>query len=164
MPLIALATLINAPVERVFNLARSLDLHIDSMTDTGERIVGGLSSGLIGPGDTVTWSARHLGVRQRLTSRITLFDPPRHFRDSMVKGAFQRFDHDHFFEEGENGTTVMRDRFDFTSPLGPAGRLADTLFLMRYMTRLLEERNRVVKAVAESEQWKKYLLADTLQA
>ena len=32
--------------------------------------------------------ARHFGITQELTSRITAFDRPRHFRDEMEKGAF----------------------------------------------------------------------------
>lgn len=60
----------------------------------------------------MTWEATHFGVRQRLTSHITAFDRPRHFRDSMVAGAFRRFDHDHWFDADGRGGTVMRDAFD----------------------------------------------------
>ena len=71
----------------------------------------------------------------------------------MVRGAFARFDHDHLFEiDGE--VTLMRDRFDFTSPLGPLGRVADMLVLTRYMRRFLEQRNRVLREVAESDRWR----------
>ena len=158
MPRIELATTIRAPVERVFDLARSLDLHADSMAATGERAVAGKTSGLFGPGDEVTWRARHFGVWQRLTSRATGYDRPRHFRDSMVRGAFRRFDHDHFFEAKDADTTLMRDVFDFDAPLGPLGWLANVLFLTRYMRRFLVARNDTLKAVAESpDRWQKYL-------
>ncbi len=76
MSIIELSTAINAPVERVFDLARSIDLHTASTSKTGERAVGGVTSGLIGMGDEVTWEARHFGVKQRLTVRVTVFDPP----------------------------------------------------------------------------------------
>src|SRR5262245_31855607 len=98
MPTIELITIIAAPVERTFDLSRSIDLHTESTSATGERAVGGATSGLTGPGQEVTWRARHFGVWQSLTSRIVAFDRPAHFRDSMVRGAFRRFDHDHFFE------------------------------------------------------------------
>jgi ligand-binding SRPBCC domain-containing protein len=153
MPIIELKTLIRAPVERCFDLSRSVDLHVESTSSTGERAIAGVTHGLLGPGDEVTWRARHFGVWQNLTSRITLFDRPRHFRDSMVNGAFSRFDHDHFFVAlGEY--TEMRDVFDFTSPLGPLGRVADKLVLTRYLTRFLSERNRVIQRVAESDEWR----------
>ena len=161
VPRIELATTIHAPLERVFDLARSLDLHAASTAGTGERAVAGKTSGLFGPGDEVTWQARHLGVRQRLTSRMTGYDRPGHFRDSMVRGAFRRFDHDHFFSPGEPGTTVMRDVFDFDSPLGPLGWLANFLFLTRYMRKFLVLRNEMLKAVAESpDRWQQYLPSD----
>jgi hypothetical protein len=44
----------------------------------------------------------------------------------------------------------MVDIFDYASPLGPLGRLADEFFLRRYMTTLLRDRNAYLKAVAES--------------
>lgn len=156
MPVIELTTPFNAPRERVFDLARSIDLHVASTAHTGERAVAGVTTGLIGLDQEVTWRARHFGVVQHLTSRITQFDRPRHFRDSMVRGAFNRFDHDHFFEE-DGSTTVMIDRFDYTSPLGVLGCLADGLFLRRYMERLLEGRNNVIKDAAESDAWRQYL-------
>jgi ligand-binding SRPBCC domain-containing protein len=156
MPRIELETKINSPVERVFDLARCIDLHTQSMDRSREKAVGGVTSGLINLGETVTWQAVHFGVRQNLISSITLYDRPRHFRDSMVIGAFKRLDHDHFFSEVEDGT-LMRDVFDYTSPLGLLGAAADKLFLKAYMTRLLAERNAVIKRVAENEEWKKFI-------
>jgi len=156
MPTIELITLIAAPPARVFDLARCIDLHAASMAASGEAAVAGVTRGLIGPGQSVTWRARHFGVWQTLTSQITAYSYPDHFRDSMVAGAFRRFDHDHYFDLAGAGTR-MRDRFDYTAPLGPLGCLADGLFLAAYMRRLLAERNRVVKAVAESSQWRQFL-------
>jgi ligand-binding SRPBCC domain-containing protein len=111
--------------------------------------VDGVTSGLLGPGDEVTWEATHFGVRQRLTSRITEFDPPSRFVDEMVRGAFRRFRHEHQFLAAEGGTEMV-DIFDYMSPLGPLGSVADHLFLRRYMTRLLRERNAYLKHVAEA--------------
>ncbi len=156
MSIIELKTVIRAPIERCFDLSRSVDLHIQSTSSTGERAIAGVTHGLLGLGDEVTWRARHFGVWQNLTSRMTVFDRPRHFRDSMVRGAFSRFDHDHFFSSiGEY--TELRDIFDFTSPLGPLGRIADTLVLNQYMKRFLVERNGVIKRIAESDEWRVYL-------
>lgn len=156
MPTIVLVTAVAAPIERVFDLSCSIDLHVDSTSRSGERAVAGVTTGLIGPGQEVTWRARHFGVWQTLTSRMTRFDRPNHFRDSMVRGAFRRFDHDHFFEPTPSGTS-MRDVFDYESPLGFLGRAADVLFLQRYLQSFLVERNRVIREAAESEGWRKYL-------
>lgn len=156
MPVIELTTEIHAPIARIFDLARSVELHMDSTAETNERAVAGVLSGLMALGDEVTWRARHFGIWQHLTSRITMFERPFHFRDSMVRGAFRRFDHDHFFaQQGEN--TVMRDVFDFQSPFGILGRTADRLFLTDYMRRFLLTRCTWIKTVAETEQWRRYL-------
>jgi ligand-binding SRPBCC domain-containing protein len=156
MPRVELATRIEAPRERVFDLARSIDLHAQGQVRYRERAISGVTSGLIGPGQSVTWEARHFGITQRLTSRVVAFDRPRSFRDSMVSGPFLRFDHDHIFET-DDAATRMVDIFDFTSPLGALGALADRLFLARYMKRLVEERARSIKGAAESDAWKALL-------
>lgn len=158
MPTIHLSTAIAAPVDRVFDLARSIDLHTESTASTGERAVAGVTSGLIGPGEQVTWRARHFGVWQKLTVRITAFERPTHFADTMLRGAFRRMEHHHYFEPSAAGT-IMRDEFTFESPLGVLGRLAEALFLTRYMRAFLLERNRVIKDTAESEEWRRYLSA-----
>jgi ligand-binding SRPBCC domain-containing protein len=153
---IDITTQITAPMQRVFDLSRSVDLHAVSTAQTGERAVAGVTSGLMSLGQEVTWRARHFGIWQCLTSRITLFDPPTHFRDSLVRGAFRSFDHDHFFsQQGE--ITVMRDVFDFQSPLGILGRIADSLVLTRYLRHFLAIRNAAIKEAAESDEWQRYL-------
>ena len=149
MPVIKLETNINAPIERCFDLARSIDLHTNSMKHTGEQAVAGRMQGLIELGETVTWRARHFGIRQMLTSKITQFDYPDSFTDEMVSGTFKSFKHEHRFRQ-VNGQTVMTDIFSFEAPFGLLGRLANFLFLKRYMTRLLEIRNETIKQTAEA--------------
>jgi ligand-binding SRPBCC domain-containing protein len=157
MPKIKLQTLINAPIERVFDLARCIDLHAESLTHTNEKAIEGKTKGLINLGETVTWEAIHFGIRQKLTSKITQFDYPKHFRDSMISGAFSRFDHDHFFEQVD-GKTLMLDIFDYDSPFGFLGKFADSLFLKTYMKNLLIVRNKLIKNVAESDEWQNFLV------
>lgn len=156
MPLINLSTLISAPRERVFDLARSIDAHQDSTEGTHECAVAGVTSGLIGLNDEVTWEAKHLGVKQKLTVRITAFDRPQHFQDVMIAGAFKHMKHDHDFLE-QSGGTLMVDRFEFQSPFGILGRIVDQLFLTAYMRRFLIRRNHILKHLAESETWRRYL-------
>lgn len=146
MPTIIICTLVDATRERAFDLARDVDVHVRSMEHTGETVVAAPRR-LLDLGDEVTWRARHLGVVQELTSRISLFDRPARFRDSMVRGAFARFDHDHLFRT-RDGATEMIDVFDFTSPFGLIGRVAEAAFLERYMERLLDERARTIARLA----------------
>jgi ligand-binding SRPBCC domain-containing protein len=155
MLVIRLSTPIAAPPERVFDLARSIDAHQDSTEGTQERAVAGVTRGLIGMGDEVTWEARHFAVRQRLTVRITGFERPSRFQDVMVSGAFKSMKHNHDFIAQPPGT-LMVDRFEFESPFGILGRMVDRVFLFAYMRRFLIRRNQVLKNLAESEDWRKY--------
>src|SRR5689334_24265678 len=156
MAVIRVETEIKAPPQLCFDLKRSVDLHVTSTGDSGERAVAGVTKGLIGPGQEVTWSARHFWFRQELTSRVTAFDPPHHFRDSMVRGAFARFDHDHYFMRAGDGT-LLRDVFDYRAPLGPLGWLAERLLLTHYMRRFLLARLHELKVLAESTAWVEFL-------
>lgn len=149
MPIIHLETTIKAEIKIVFDLSRSIDLHKISTQKTNEEAIAGRTSGLIELNETVTWRAKHFGIYQNLTSKITEFKSPNYFVDEMQKGAFKSFKHEHFFKSVEY-ETIMTDVFNYTSPLGFIGRLADKLFLKSYMTKLLQERNQTIKKFAES--------------
>lgn len=156
MPRIELHTEINADRNIVFDLSRSIDLHKISTEKTNEEAIAGKTSGLIGMNESVTWRAKHFGIYQKLTSKITEYDRPKYFADEMVKGTFAQFKHEHHFTEA-NGGTLMIDYFDYKSPFGILGKLADKLFLKKYLTELLTERNRIVKEFAESDKWKEVI-------
>jgi ligand-binding SRPBCC domain-containing protein len=149
MPSIRIETPIAASPERSFDLARDVDAHIRSTAGTEERAVAGVTAGLMGLGDEVTWEARHLGIRQRLTVRITRLDPPRMFQDEMVRGPFASMRHVHEFVPRDGGTTMI-DTFTFTSPLGPLGAIVDRLFLAAYLRRFLISRAAALKRIAEN--------------
>ena len=152
-------TVIRAPIERCFDLARSVEVHLAGNVHWGEAAVatGGVTSGLIGMGQRVTWRARHYGIRQELTSEITAMNRPEYFQDRMIRGAFRSMSHEHFFQSLSRDETEMRDVFSFAAPLGILGRLAELAVLRRYMQALLRERNAVIREIAESEAWRKVL-------
>jgi ligand-binding SRPBCC domain-containing protein len=152
-------TQIAAPVERCFDLARSVEVHLVGNVHWGESAVAaaGVTTGLIGMSQQVTWRARHFGVWQTLTSEITAMERPFHFRDTMVSGAFRWMHHDHFFQPTAAKATEMKDLFCFAAPLGWLGRIAEWAVLRRYMETLLRERNLALKQTAESADWQRYL-------
>jgi ligand-binding SRPBCC domain-containing protein len=150
------STRIAAPIDRCFDLSRSIDLQLASTQGTRERAIAGVTSGLIGAGQTVTWEIRILGVRVRHTSVISQFEPPHYFQDRMVAGALKSYCHDHHFEVADGGT-LMRDVMVFEAPFGLLGRAAEWLALDRFMQGLLDQRNDFIRAVAELEEWREYL-------
>ncbi|MBA4144223.1 MAG: cell division protein [Cytophaga sp.] len=159
MTIIHLHTLIKAPVERCFDLSRSIDLHQSSMHQSNERAVAGRKAGLIEQGETVTWEATHFFVRQQLSSVISEMKRPYHFIDEMEKGAFKSLWHKHFFQSRGDDHTLMIDEFRYEVPYGMWGRLFNRLILKNYMTALLKSRNEHIRHVAESPGgWQKFLI------
>jgi ligand-binding SRPBCC domain-containing protein len=153
MPRIELTTEINSTIEICFDLARSIDLHKISIAKTNEQAIDGRTSGLIELNEFVTWEATHLGVKQKLTSKIMAYDRPCYFVDEQIKGPFKSIYHEHRFEEHATGV-VMKDYFEFHSPFGLSGRLFNKIFLTNYLKKLLIERNYIIKEYAETEKWK----------
>ncbi len=153
---IVFETRIRAPIERVFDLSRSIDAHLDSTSSTGERAIAGTTTGLIGLGQTVTWSAVHFCIRQKLTVEIVEFERPHLFADQMTDGAFKSMYHRHTFE-AFGDETIMRDHFIFEAPLGILGIIAEKLVLEWYMRRFLEIRNARLKVLAEGDDWSRFL-------
>ena len=159
MPKITLETIIQSDIEICFDLSRSIDLHKISTAHTNENAIDGTTKGLINLGETVTWEAKHFGIKQKLTSMITAFSYPNHFRDEQLKGIFKSFVHDHFFEVKEENV-MMKDVFTFESPCGILGEIVNKIILTNYLTKLLEDRNKVIKEYAETDLWKLVLNKD----
>jgi len=159
MQSIRVETRIAAPADRCFLLSLGVELHLSNMAHTGERAVAGVTQGLIGLGETVTWQGRHFGCRVKHKALITQYQRPHHFRDVMLQGMFRSFEHDHYFEPLTATDTVMRDDLRFAAPLGPLGRLAEAAVLRRYLERLLIARNQLIRGVAEApeEVWRPFL-------
>ena len=150
MATIKLETLIEASPEVCFDLSRNIELHKLSTAKTNEEAVEGVTTGLIGWGEYVTWEATHFYVRQRFTSKITAFDASHYFRDEMIKGAFKLFIHDHYFEK-TGGKTLMTDVLYFEAPFGIIGRIVASLILKPYLIKFLKERNLLIKITAEQK-------------
>jgi ligand-binding SRPBCC domain-containing protein len=157
MPTIHLTTYINAPTDRVFDLSRNIDLHKQSMTKHKEEAVAGVRFGMVEKEDTVTWKAKHFFKTRILRSKITDMKKPQMFVDEQAEGDFKMMKHEHHFKPCENGT-IMIDLFHFEIPYGSIGKMFSRVYLTRYMKKLLEHRNNIIKEFAETEKWKKLLL------
>ena len=155
MTIITLSTFINAPIERCFDLSRSVDLHMLSVKQTKEKAIAGVTTGHMNEGDWVMWEAVHFGIKQRLSTRITAMERPVYFCDEQMEGAFKSMRHEHHFEL-EDGGTIMKDVFCYETPYGLAGWLFDVVVLKRYMTHFLRLRNVTIKNVAEGGNGKLY--------
>jgi ligand-binding SRPBCC domain-containing protein len=153
MPKIHITTFVAAPVERVFNLGRSINLHTISTAGTNEKAIAGVTTGLINLNETVTWQAKHLFKQRIFVSKISAMNSPDDFTDEMVTGDFKSFKHHHHFKQIQSGT-IMIDVLFFESPYGIIGRWFNKLFLTKYLERFLIKRNTIIKEYAESDKWK----------
>ena len=133
--------------EIAFDLALSIDAHVASFHRSGERAVGGVTAGLIGMGEFVTWRARHFGRTWTMTSEITAWDRPRCFVDEQASGPFRSFRHEHVFTPLGNGTQ-MDDHVEYAAPCGVLGRIAERMVLTRYLRHLIDVRNTFLVAEA----------------
>jgi ligand-binding SRPBCC domain-containing protein len=157
MSKIHLTTFIAAPIERVFNLSRSINLHKISTAKTKEDAIAGVTTGLINLDETVTWQAKHLFKTRQHTSKITAMETPFSFVDEMIKGDFKSFRHQHFFKTVDNGT-IMIDILEFESPYGTIGKIFNAVYLKKYLEKFLIKRNAVIKEYAETTKWKAILV------
>ena len=147
---VVVETVIAAPVESVFELARDVDVHAESASFTDERLVSpGRLTGILELGDLVAFEGRHFGIRQTFIARIVEMSPPRLFVDEMVKGAFSWLRHEHEFHIHAEGT-LMRDVVRWRSPLGILGKIADWLFVERHMEWFVRTKQNNLKRISES--------------
>lgn len=140
-------TIIAAPPEAVFDLELDVAAHASSLSFSGETVIGPHPERL-GPGDQVTWRARHLGIYWTMTVRICAYDRPRSFADEQVRGPFAWFRHVHTFNVHDAGTEMI-DEISFQAPFGPLGWIAERAILSRHLARTIQTRNEYLKTVAE---------------
>ncbi len=157
MPTIHLTTFIAAPIAVVFDLARHVGIHKESMSQYKEDAVAGTRFGLIEKEETVTWKARHLFKDRLLRVKITEFKKPEILTDVQLQGDFKEMKHERHFKSCDNGTLLI-DLFHFETPYGVFGQWFNNLYLTKYLRRLLENRNRTIKECAESGRWKRLLI------
>ena len=151
MTRIVVFTKVDAPIDRVFDLSRSIDLHFYTQKMNGKLPKG--DHHLMELGRKVTLKA---GRMANLTSQITEYDRPHYVRDSQIRGVFKQFDHDQFFSQEGDGVMV-KDVVEYTASLGFIGQAANLFYYERHMELLMQRRGLNLKRVAESAAWKEYL-------
>jgi len=157
MPIIRWETAVQAPPERCFDLARSVDLHVDSSTEIAARAVAGRCAGLSENGDATVWSARFLGLRFAMETRVEDFWRPTGFRDVMTHGHRRRIAHLYRFGPLPEGGCLMSDGLRVEAPLPVPGQIAERVYLVGRMRHLVRRRLEHIKAVAEGDGWRTYL-------
>ena len=147
---------VNAPIERCFQLATHLTLVADVLGMKPVEGRGTRSEGMVARGDRVVWYGWKFGLPHMHESVISRYEAPAFFQDTMERGRFKRFQHDHQFSEVD-GHTLMVDYVRFSLPLGVAGRMVGRQVVMPHVVKLLRTRLRLLKSLAEGEEWRQYI-------
>jgi ligand-binding SRPBCC domain-containing protein len=147
---IEVVSLINAPPTRVFDLELDVDVHAASLAGSRETATTTTGRRQLTLGDEVTFQARHFGLPWRMTSRITACERPHHFADEQTRGPFRAMRHEHHFDNLGDGRTRMTDRMTIRAPLGVLGAVATRVLLAPYLRRLLTQRAKHIKSLAET--------------
>ena len=156
MTKIHVTTFINAPIERVFNLSRSLTLSKMAFKGAKEQLLSSSAANMVGAGETITLRAKHLGKTREITSRVTDLELPNGYTEEQIKGDLKSFRHEYHFKKVDNGT-IMIDLVEFEGPRDLLGSLAAKFFLKSYFEKILKKKNELVRQSAESEKWKAVL-------
>jgi ligand-binding SRPBCC domain-containing protein len=152
MSIILATTVINAPIELCFRTSLSIDVEAAAEPQQKLRAISGVTSGIIGPDETVTWRMRQYGLWITHTTLISAHQPPTYFQDRMLRGLFDSFVHDHFFRALSPTLTEMRDELRFCMPLYLGGPIADLLLVKHRLATMLAKRNATIKYVLESRE------------
>jgi ligand-binding SRPBCC domain-containing protein len=144
---------IDAPIARCFALSTSIE--VVALTLAMHPVEGKLT-GTILAGDRLLWRGWKFGLPQLHETLITAFDSPRFFQDTMGRGRFATFQHDHHFATVAGGSTFLQDELRFSMPLGLAGTLVGQVLMVPHIKGLLRRRFSLLKQLAEGNGWQKY--------
>ena len=153
---IHLTTFIEAPMQRVYDLARHFSVLKGSLTGTPVQVSSGSGTYLLQRGDSLTFQSRNLGRTRTLTARITEMDGKTIFTEEQVKGDLKSYRHAHHFKPAQNGT-IMIDMIECEGPRDFFGSLAGTNALKRYVEEVTGKRIASIRQYAESDKWKAVL-------
>jgi ligand-binding SRPBCC domain-containing protein len=144
---------IKAPIDRCFLLSTNVELVGKTL---GMKPIEGKTSGSIEDGDRLMWAGWKFGMPQMHESLITQYERPTFFQDTMGRGKFQKYQHDHYLYEMD-GLTLLNDKLRFALPMGWAGALVGKYVMVPYISRLLRRRMQLLKRVAEGKELRRYL-------
>jgi ligand-binding SRPBCC domain-containing protein len=149
--------LIHAPIDRCFRLSTSIEvvaltLSMRPVAYTPEAKL----TGTITANDRLLWRGWKFGLPQLHETLITGFDSPCFFQDTMGRGRFATFQHDHHFTPADGGT-LLQDELRFSMPFGWAGALVGAAIMVPHIKGLLRRRFALLKRLAEGDGWRTYL-------
>ena len=147
---------VNAPIERCFDITRSIEAHEDTSILIGGRAVSGTTTGLSELGDETTWSAGFFGLRFKVRTRIEELEAPIRICEKRVSGIPRPFDHTYVLGLVDGGV-LIEDHFNIGFPFGALGDFFLKVVLLKRLTVVQNHRLESIRKICEGDNWRSYL-------
>ncbi len=72
-------------------------------------------------GSRIEFKVQAFGLVREIVHEVTAFDEPASFVEQQTSGPFQKWIHEHHFEDAGDGRVVIIDRIEFEKPAGVVG-------------------------------------------
>ena len=95
-------------------------------------------------GTLIEYRLRIRGLPVRWKTRIEEWSPSVRFVDRQLRGPYRLWHHTHEFAELPGGRTLMTDTVRYSVGFGPAGSLAQRLFVDRDVAGIFDYRSSVI--------------------
>ncbi|GIU80877.1 MAG: cyclase [Bryobacteraceae bacterium] len=140
MPRFRFASLISAPVERVWAFHEAPDALEKLLPPDGSARVLERRGGLE-PGSTVELEVRLGPLRRRWLARHTECVRFSHFCDVQERGPFRVWRHRHGFEAADGGRCRLTDDVEFSLPLAPVSDWLGAPVVKQILRKMFEWRH-----------------------
>ncbi|GIX03862.1 MAG: hypothetical protein KatS3mg113_0868 [Planctomycetaceae bacterium] len=97
-------------------------------------------------GASLVFEIRGFGLVKRVEHAITRFDPPRGFREEMVSGPLQHWQHDYILEPLEPRGVTLINRIEFTPPSGFLGLILNEKRLLDHLADVHAQRQQALRS------------------
>lgn len=92
-------------------------------------------------GQIITYKVAVLpGIKTNWITEITQVKEQEFFIDEQRFGPYKMWHHEHWFEELENGKTLMKDKISYKIPFGFLGDIAQSIFIKKQLKAIFEHR------------------------
>lgn len=136
-------TIINKPIEEVFNFFKSAEnLNRITPPELNFTILTPIPFD-IQKGTKIDYALTILGFKVKWQTLITEFDAPFFFIDDQIKGPYSKWTHHHIFSKIDDLTTQMEDKVFFKVPGGPLEPIIYHLFVKKKLNQIFKYRQEI---------------------
>lgn len=155
MPVLHFTNFVEAPIEVVFGLSRSVSIYKIAFQKNKVWPVAGITFGLIREGEMITWEMKFLFKKRIFSIKVFEMKINSHFEEKIINNEFIDLRHEHFFKATKNGTIII-DRIDYRIKNGLLRNLINK-FVVSFFEKNISRRIEVINQYALSDKWKALL-------